>query len=81
MEFDTSVSAFTINGPVTVNGVAYAVTSTSQVSPKVWDFRFKAPSSADLCGAVSFSYTADGVTQMAVYAIVGTPPRKRGQCS
>jgi hypothetical protein len=81
VEFDTSVSAFTINGPVTVNGVSYAVISTTQVSPTVWEFRFKAPSSADLKGAVSFSYTADGVTQMAVYAIVGTPPCKRGRCS
>ena len=81
VEFDTPVSTFTINGPVTVNGVAYAVTSTAQVSPKVWEFRFKAPSSADLKGAVTFSSTADGGTQMAVYAIVGPPPCMLGQCS
>jgi hypothetical protein len=81
VEFDTSVSSFVINGPVTVNGVSYAVISTTQVSPTVWEFRFKAPSSANLKGAVSFSYTADGVTQMAVYAIAGTPPCKLRQCS
>ena len=80
VEFDPAVSSFVINGSVTVNGVSYAVISTTQLSPTVWEFRFKAPASADLKGAVSFSYTADGVTQMAVYAIVGTPPCRLGQC-
>jgi hypothetical protein len=81
VEFGTPVASFTVNGPVTVDGVSYPVTSTTQVSPTVWGFRFTAPSSADLKGAVSFSYTADGVTRMAVYAIVGTPPCNLGQCS
>ena len=81
VEFDTPVSSFVINGPVTVNGVSYAVTSTTQVSPTSGSSGSRHRHRPTSKAPSRFSYTADGVTQMAVYAIVGTPPCMLGQCS